>query len=582
LTNSESPRATGIRRGPVLAALAAVGLFAVLFFQQASAPYVMDEAEFPLVAKGIADTGRPVYYRGEDLAANLGIWHPPLYQYTLGIWESVFGPSHVAVRVYGLVCFLTAAAFGALLIRRLFPERGAWLAALWTVLFLVHPYAVESALLPDIDSTVLVALTAICFWLVGETLVRRRWSPTSTAAAFGVVVGLAFLAKLTTPFALFAVAVTTIALATRSVRQTVAGASMVAGVAAVLFGVVWGGIAWAANLSFTYPFTFTYTSATTRSSAHGLRARLNELWPTTPVMFWMTPLLLALFVVGLLVALRRIRTPAAQVVLIAAAYSVVVFFVYNEITGPPFGFPKYYAPALAPAILVALAPFGLVSRVPLLRAPLTPVRVGAAIAFLVVLVAVSRIEYARRALLSTFPARPVWFVALIAVVLLAVVVALARPGDTRISGWGVVGLAALVGAAAVMWAGQSLYQEAAPGSVRYYPGERDEAVTIEKVRELLLSRGALEDARLVSAKDIGYESGVRYYEDALYLPHLDRLRALLQRSPRKIIVTRADYDYSQIVWPAAFALIRKLARPIWVSPTGTFTIWEAKRRPATS
>jgi 4-amino-4-deoxy-L-arabinose transferase-like glycosyltransferase len=118
-------------RASRLAVPLAIGaiLFAssLLFFQQSGELYVIDEAEFPLVAKAIADTGRPVYYRGEDLPANVGIWHPPLYAYTLGVWVELFGSSHVAVRSFGFACALIAAALGWLVIRRLFPERHRWL-----------------------------------------------------------------------------------------------------------------------------------------------------------------------------------------------------------------------------------------------------------------------------------------------------------------------------------------------------------------------------------------------------------------------------------------------------------------------
>src|SRR5207248_2646218 len=148
-----------LRSIPLALALGITGTFTWLFFQQASEPYVMDESDFAGVARAISQTGRPIYYRGEDLARDAGIWHPPLYQYTSGLWVWIFGASHVAFRSYGFLCALVAAGLGWLVVRRLFPEWHLWLAPVWAGLFLLHPYLVQSALLPDIDGTALLVIS---------------------------------------------------------------------------------------------------------------------------------------------------------------------------------------------------------------------------------------------------------------------------------------------------------------------------------------------------------------------------------------------------------------------------------------
>ena len=45
-----------------------------------------------------------------------------------------------------------------------------------------------------------------------------------------------------------------------------------------------------------------------------------------------------------------------------------------------------------------------------------------------------------------------------------------------------------------------------------------------------------------------------------------------------LVVTRSKFDFSQLVWPDAFARIDELADPIWVSPSGDFTIWKSSSR----
>jgi hypothetical protein len=293
-------------------------------------------------------------------------------------------------------------------------------------------------------------------------------------------------------------------------------------------------------------------------------------------MFWLTPLLLISCTVGIFAAVAAARRRAGQAVLLIAAFAAMVFFAYNVITGPPFGFPKYYAPALAPAAIVALAPFGLASgtrirwRWPSMRPGFAVFATG----FAAILIA-SFLEYAHASARSVYPERSGWFLAvLVALVLLAFWAfgrALEEHDRALVAGLAVLGAVIVVLVATDL--STAMWQRSAPGSVRYFPGERDFALTVAKVRELDLRRAALERATLISAKDVGYESGVRYYEDDFYLPYPDKLARLLRSSPGMLMVTRADYDFSQIVWPQAFKVIAKAAHPTWVSPTGTFTIW---------
>jgi len=584
-----SPRT--LRLLPYALALGIVGVFAWLFFQQASEQYVMDEADFAGVARAIAHTGRPVYYRGEDLPRLSGIWHPPLYQYTSGLWVWIFGTSHTALRSYGFFCAVLAAGLGYLVLRRLFPQRHPWLALVWLGLFLLHPYLVQSALLPDIDGTALVVLSLLVLWLAAETVVARRWRPATASVLFGVALGLAFLAKLTTPLALVPLVTAALALGYHSWRWALGGTALAAAVAAAVFCAVWGSISELANLSFTFPFTFTYSSAVTKSGHPTLAERLHLLSPTTPVMFWLTPLLLAVFAAGMLVALRELRRPAEQVVLLCAAYAITVFVVYNEITGTPFGFPKYYAPALGPALVVAVAPLGLLApgTLALRRRLRTTTVAGIALALLAALSLAAYAEYRRRAVHSVYPGRPLWLLVGLGAAALVALIALVRPRRSPATVVAFLVVAALTTLATTNL-GEAIYQSRQVTTVRYFPGELGQAQTVAEVRRLLGPAGE-RHARLLSAKDIGYESGERYYEDLRYLPDPARLERLLRSHPDLVIVTRNDYDYSQLVWPQAFALIRREARPIWHSAGGMtepwwvprnqrFTIWRLRKRPS--
>ena len=408
--------------------------FSLLFFQQSKELYVIDEAEFPLVARAIAETGRPIYYRGEDLPTNIGIWHPPLYPYTLGVWEQVFGFSHVAVRSFGFACALIAAAFGLLIIRRLFGDPRGWLRTAWLAIFLLHPYAIQSALLPDIDSTVLVASSMLALWALTETVVAHRWTPLVTSVIFGAALGTNALAKLTTPIALIPLMVVGLALSTRSTRWTILGTAIFSAVAAALFTAVWGFIAVAARLDFWYPFSFTYQSLVSRSGSKSIGQYIHALWPGPSVLFWLAPLLLLAFGIGVVAALTAARSATGQTLLLIAAFAAMVFFAYNVITGPPFGFPKYYAPALGPMTLVAIAPFGLPrGEFVAWRFPWTTLRVAVVAMSVVVLVGAGYIEYARRAVHMPFPAWPLWLLIAVGFVTAVEMAVLVRPFERALS-----------------------------------------------------------------------------------------------------------------------------------------------------
>src|SRR6478752_1836898 len=83
-----------------------VGLLSIAFFlllsaNQAWKPLHLDNMDFPAVAKATAETGLPIYYRGEENPKHLGLYHPPLYIYSLAAWYRLFGPTPTATRMFG-------------------------------------------------------------------------------------------------------------------------------------------------------------------------------------------------------------------------------------------------------------------------------------------------------------------------------------------------------------------------------------------------------------------------------------------------------------------------------------------------
>ena len=104
-----------------------VAIFVILVFSQSNKKFVLDEVDFPAVAKTISETGMPYEYRGEAEPLALGLWHPPLYAYSLGAFVKVFGSNENTVRAFGMCCTLISALLSLLIYRELFfKQRGRW------------------------------------------------------------------------------------------------------------------------------------------------------------------------------------------------------------------------------------------------------------------------------------------------------------------------------------------------------------------------------------------------------------------------------------------------------------------------
>jgi 4-amino-4-deoxy-L-arabinose transferase-like glycosyltransferase len=165
-------------------------------------PLTADEAEFGMAAMAAAETGRPYYYMGETRGARdiearktvwwirespqpyfqYGLWHPPLYLYSIAASFKAFGYHDWAARLPGfLMSFLTL--FGMWRIAHLiFPKDRAPLAgALAALLWATNPLMVQQSLMLDLDNTV---VACIGVWFFHEYF-RLDRSPMPRVAFWG-------------------------------------------------------------------------------------------------------------------------------------------------------------------------------------------------------------------------------------------------------------------------------------------------------------------------------------------------------------------------------------------------------------
>jgi len=187
----------------------AVLLFLVLAAHQAAKPLHLDNMDFPAVAQATAHSGKPVYYRGEENRLHSGLYHPPLYIYTLAAWFRLFGFGPAQARMFGALCALLQGWLALRILGLLFGgERVRQWRWLFWPLFLLNPYTLQGSAIADIDSTIygpllslaLFSALRIC-WQDGR---RRQDEP--HAWEFGLValaLTVALWAKLTTVLLLF-------------------------------------------------------------------------------------------------------------------------------------------------------------------------------------------------------------------------------------------------------------------------------------------------------------------------------------------------------------------------------------------
>lgn len=551
-------------------------LFLLLAAQQLGQPYIIDEAEFPYIARATSHSGLPIYYHGELRPLDVGIFHPPMYVYLLAGWMQLFGPSHEAVRGFGVACALLTAATGLATIRLLFPRGRSFLPVLFLGLYLLNPLTIASALLPDIDGTVgVLALTLGLHVIVVivKDVGDRRWH----AVLAGLALGFALSTKLTTPLALVPLLGVAFLVSGRPLRRAVAefvGAGLL-GVA--LFLAWWGPLAAATSLDFSYPFRFTYDSLVAKSTASTLSDRLAAMAPNRITIFWLDPLLLALAACAGAVAAWRWRDRSARAVLLVVIFSLGTVVLYDVITTPVFRFPKYWIAAVPGATLAIVWLAGTVvdwQRDARWRGRWS---LHALVASLALVTCASVIAFTRATeaggAVPLQPLRPVGITVLCIVVLGAVLLAVVA--SKAAVGRRVVSAAAggCVLAVVVYGLAQSLVTRSADYSTRYYFGERGFSQAVADVRAL-----TPDGQPVLAPKDIGFESNRPFYEDALLFGDPNALRNLLVKGTTPVAVTRKDFDYSEPVYPGAFRVIRQYMTPVFDRPGSGFVVWKLRRQ----
>lgn len=344
---------------------AIVAIFILLIFAQANKKFVLDEVDFPAVAKTISQTGMPYEYRGENESKALGLWHPPLYAYSLGAFVKVFGANENMVRAFGMCCTLLSALLCLLIYNVRIRTTGKVINPISTIflsLFLFHPYTIANTTLPDIDSTIL-PVTFLAF-IYG--LARKLWSSdvkgppewsTNDTVFIAILFALNLWAKLTTPLVLIPLLLVMIYIEGFSLRRSILIASSVAILGVIFFLVTYALYCYLLSLPYDYTFRFLIHSFTKNSSGGGvgslIKGVLINLGYITQFVNWLgLPFLFAFALTVSSLIFRKVRSKIDVLMLILAAVGLFVAIFYLSLTGAFGGFFKYPYPVFPILILI--------------------------------------------------------------------------------------------------------------------------------------------------------------------------------------------------------------------------------------
>lgn len=324
------------------AVAAAAGVFLLLQINQ---PLVADEPQFVDVASSLARTARPMGFSGSSWNAVLS--HPLLYHSLVAVPVGLAGKVPWAGRLVGVLCFYAAGVVLWLVTRRVTGER--WGPFLAVLLYGLHPLAVQSALLVEIDTAVLPLIAVALVWYLARRdfdLGRGGW------VGLGLLLGVSLMAKLTTPSLLVGALAVYYVVARRPRRLAYLAAAF--GLGVVAFAAYYLPYCAVKGLPLLEPFKHSFGRAAASGGAFGVLILKRGL----KLVLWLgLPFLVAFFIASARDIRRRLEG-AGQAAAYAAVASLVILLFYLFVGGDGYGFVKYHAPLVPLAALVMGAAFG--------------------------------------------------------------------------------------------------------------------------------------------------------------------------------------------------------------------------------
>ena len=565
--------------------LAVAVAYLAISIPQWGQPWVIDEAVFPYVADGILKNGAPVFYNGELRPTDIGLWHPPLYDYLLAGFVGIFGFSTFSVRAFGAVCVLLAVFFLTLAMRRIAPSMPQVGYVALSALVLLNPLVISGALVPDIDTSLGFLVVVLALWLA--TILKQEELTLKLGIWLAAFATLSIATKLVmSGFVAVILGVAALLSRTQRWRKVLAliGAFVVGTAVAMALMFLAGAII---GFDARLPFDYLFTSLGARTPGRSGLAGAFAAFATGPgsSLVWIGPaIFIAAIAAAILIGWRRPKGVDANLVIFMAAAGLVIVIGYAFISASPFLFPKYTpiavpAFALAATTLLMLVPGRLLVG---LRRPRALVIVISYFAILVIgtvgmfALAARNERIHRRTLEDLVLLSIAAFIAVVIVTAIAIVLLRSpKDGETRpafTTALASAALIALVVTPVMAQTSTSLVNATVPYASRYYYGERGMQAFLKEAAALMP-----EDSSVIAAKDVGFQLPRAFYEDALlFAQPVDEFRDFIESEEVAFFVTRRIHDYSEPVYPEHYEVIKEFYTPILDDPDQDFVLWELK------
>ncbi len=330
-----------------------VGLFVVLVMVQSSKSFVLDEMDFPTVSKETSQSGRPIYYHSEQSPEHKGTYHPTLYINSLALFIRTFGYSETTIRAFGLICVLLSAFLLILIIRQLVRKKSPALEALFLGLFLLNPYTISNATLPDIDPTVLPLAILLFVYISIRFALNKTLFAKNTFIILGLLFALALWTKLTTPLILPVFLLGLAWITSKDIKKSLWLTVKASVLGLVTFVSTYFLYCLTLKLSLTYTYTFLWASFTKGTSSEGpVMGAIHNLGNFNTFIYWFTiPLVIVLGVAVISVFASKMRDDRDKIKALIIAMAVLTTLFYVALMSPFGGYFKYPFPVFGLLLL---------------------------------------------------------------------------------------------------------------------------------------------------------------------------------------------------------------------------------------
>ena len=469
----------------------------------------------------------------------------------------------------------------------LFPNNNLEVFSIFLLFFLLNPLVIAGALTPDIDGTLGMIATALVFYL-SINLIKRDFSRHQLVLAIFTLI-FCWYTKFTITILLSPILFLAALIApTNRVRK------IILVVTSTVFGFCCFFLTYTIfcrllNMPSNFLFDY-FKSGLERTGSGNSRVSLifERLSLSGQLFYWVNPFYIVLtFMTCVFLCWSAFKKNSVNWSLILLTLSGPFIVVsYAAITGFPFTFPKYWSMALIPFAL-ASSSMGFICLKKLVCFTKNLASVPTRAFFFVLLIVAGAFYFLQHVRLSNRILDNnrkgldlIWSGVFMFVPLLVVAAMLiywnSRKKSLNTNLLREVPSLIFVIVSFMTMATSSMVSnihKSAPFSTQYYFSERGLDTVLNFLRNNISS-----SSTLICAKDIGIQSGHKFYEDSFLLSlEPNELTNSLELSTAEYFISRNKWDYSPAVYPAQFDIFSNFYTPIDNQPSTDFVIW--KRNP---